>query len=347
MKRKSDDDLSFGNNIKIIKTEIGASPADYSQHVKKKTNASNRTGQACDRCRVWPHTSYFARRASSLTNSLQVRKMRCDDKANGCAPCLQNQSECKTTDRITGKATVRGYVQSLERRLEELESHNRLLRGQLASLGEDVEQFPEIDPKIKYEDPTTAPLVKWHEDQRVGNRMAWDKSTLGSRNSDHGGSSFEENTIEKPTSLAQPTSSLPEFRSGLAGNNYLGVSTGSPLLSSIRGTSMNVLGIEIDLADYMSTDLDEPDSAPTGSRPPVYNKSYQAFVQTAFSTSPKLSKVELPPRSEGLDYAHVYFRVTNPYVPVIHKPSFMATVSLPMSITTSYEYLRSKALTIL
>ena len=261
--------------------------------------------------------------------------MRCDDNVNGCAPCLQNQSECKTTDRITGKATVRGYVQSLERRLEELESHNRLLRGQLASLGEDVEQFPDIDPKIKYEDPSTAPLVQWHEDQRGGDRMSWDKSTGASKDSDPGEYSFEGNTIDRP---GKPPSSLPEFRSGLAGNNYLGVSTASSLLSSIRGTSMNVLGIEIDLADYMSADLDEPDSAPTGTRPPVYNKSYQAFVQTAFSTSPKLSKVELPPRSEGMNYAHVYFRVTNPYVPVIHKPSFMATVSLPLSISTCHEY---------
>ena len=264
--------------------------------------------------------------------------MRCDDNVNGCAPCLQNQSECKTTDRITGKATVRGYVQSLERRLEDLESQNRLLRGQLASLGENVEQFPEIDPKIKYEDPSTAPLVRWHEDQRVGDRTAWDTSAGDLRNSDHGGNPFDENTIDRSTSSEKPPSNLPEFRSGLAGNNYLGVSTGSSLLSSIRGTSMNVLGIEIDLADYMSADLDEPDSAPTGTRPPVYNKSYQAFVQTAFSTRPKISKVELPPRNEGINYAHVYFRVTNPYVPVVHKPSFMATVSLLVSIRTSDEY---------
>lgn len=304
MKRKADDDPSFGNNVKIIKTEKDAIAADYSQDVKKKINASNRTGQACDRCRV--------------------RKMRCDDNVNGCAPCLQNQSECKTTDRITGKATVRGYVQSLERRLEELESHNRLLQGRLASLGEDV---LDIELQIKYEDPATASLVQWHEEQRVGNRSAWDKSGEGTRGSDHSGSSFRGNIIGGPTSAEESPSRLPRFRDGLAGNNYLGVSTGSSLLSSIRGTSMNVLGMEIDLADYMSADLDEPDPTPAGNRPPVYNKSYQAFVLTAFGTSPKLSKVELPPRSEGLNHAHLYFRVTNPYVPVIHKPSFMDTLT--------------------
>ena len=56
MKRKADDDPFFGNNVKIIKTEKDSTASDYSQDVKRKINASNRTGQACDRCRVWPHT---------------------------------------------------------------------------------------------------------------------------------------------------------------------------------------------------------------------------------------------------------------------------------------------------
>ena len=256
--------------------------------------------------------------------------MRCDDNVNGCGPCLQNKSECKTTDRITGKATVRGYAQSLERRLEELENHNRFLQGRLISLGEDV---LDIGSRFKYEDPATAPLVQWHEEQRGGNHLAWDEDAGGTRTSDHGVRFLEGNLTNTPTSLRVSPSRLPNFRSGLAGNNYLGVSTGSSLLSAIRGTSMNVLGMEIDLADYMSPDLDEPCLTPAGNRPPVYNKSYTAFVQTSFGTSPKLSKVELPPRSEGINYAHVYFRVTNPYIPVVHRPSFMATVSFLMPIT--------------
>ena len=278
----------------------------------------------------------LAGKASWLMTFPQVRKMRCDDNVNGCAPCLQNQSECKTTDRITGKATVRGYVQSLEHRLEELESYNRLLQGRLASLGEDVPDIPDIEPNIKYEDPATALLVQWHEEQMVGNRSAWGKNGIGTKDPDPGGYLFGGDVSNRPVSTEGSPSRLPEFRSGLAGNNYLGVSTGNSLLSSIRGTSMNVLGMEIDLADYMSADVDEPDPTPAGTRPPVYNKSYQAFVQTAFGTSPKLKKVELPPKSEGINYAHVYFRVTNPYIPVIHKPSFMATVRFFILITIPF-----------
>ena len=50
MKRKTDDGLPLING-KHIKTEQ-VSTTDYSKDVKKKINASARTGQACDRCRV-------------------------------------------------------------------------------------------------------------------------------------------------------------------------------------------------------------------------------------------------------------------------------------------------------
>lgn len=248
--------------------------------------------------------------------------MRCDDNVNGCAPCSQNHSECKTTDRITGKATVRGYLQSIERRNQELENYIHLLQSRLASLGDNLEGV-RLDDKCA--EPATSPLLAWHDDQTLGTRQAWDCFAQETRMPSHGPEGFLRNMINGGTS-DEPESRLPYFRDGLAGNNYLGVSTGNSLLSSIRGTSMNVLGMEIDLADYMSPDLDEPDPARPGTQP-VYNKSYRAFVQTAFGISPKLAKVELPPKCEGMEYAKVYFRVTNPYLPIVHKPSFMATVS--------------------
>ena len=248
-------------------------------------------------------------------NWVQVRKMRCDDQPNGCSPCMQNHSECKTTDRITGKATVRGYVQSLESRVEELENR-------LAALGEDAR------PYVNYKDAIRAPLMPWHENQQSSNRRLWESNAHNLKPSNSRACNFNANTTHGASSNAsdEATVQLPDFRTGLAGNNYLGVSTGNSLLSSIRGTSMTVLGMEIDLADYMSADVDEPDPLIPCTHP-VYNKSYRAFVQTAFGTTPKLKQVELPPRSEGMNFAHVYFRLINPYLPVVHKPSLLATVS--------------------
>lgn len=117
---------------------------------------------------------------------------------------------------------------------------------------------------------------------------------------------------------------LPNFRAGCTGDNYLGVSSGNSHLSSIKGTALSILGMEIDIADFASQDMDEPD--PTMYHPQLYNKSYQAFLQSTLNINPRIDKVDLPSREDGITYAQWYFRVINPYLPVMHKQTFMATV---------------------
>ena len=245
----------------------------------------------------------------------QIRKMRCDDQPEGCTSCRQAQTECKTTDRITGKATVRGYVESLESRLAELERLNQQLRSQVMCLGGQVSSehtaqrhTPDQYFQLPQAHTSQAPQTP------LSNGVAERHDLQGPNDNQHDSLHGTETGRMR----------LPEFRSGLSGNNYLGISSGNSLVNSVRGTSMNILGMEIDLVDYMSADLDEPD--PSRGQP-VYNKSYRAFVQTAFGTSPKLRRVELPPRSEGIRYAEAFFRVIHPFTPVVHQPSFMKLVS--------------------
>ncbi len=117
---------------------------------------------------------------------------------------------------------------------------------------------------------------------------------------------------------------LPAFRARVPGDNYLGVSPGNSNLSSIKGTALSILGMEIDIADFDSQDMDEPDS--TVFHPQLYNKSYQAFLQSALNINPRIEKVELPSREDGFTYADWYFRVLNPYLPLLHKPTFFKLV---------------------
>lgn len=52
-KRPPDDSSSAPNpSKKAIKIKYDEAPVDYSSDVRKKLQSSNRTGQACDRCRV-------------------------------------------------------------------------------------------------------------------------------------------------------------------------------------------------------------------------------------------------------------------------------------------------------
>ena len=128
--------------------------------------------------------------------------------------------------------------------------------------------------------------------------------------------------------MSEPDTSgyrLPDFRNGLTGDNYLGVSSGNYFISAIRGTVLNVLGMEIDLADYMHADLDEPDPSKYDEEP-VYNKSYSSFIFTAFSSKSKIKHMDLPPREEGFRCTEWYFKMIHPYLPILHRPTHMKLV---------------------
>lgn len=244
--------------------------------------------------------------------------MRCDDNTEGCAPCMQNQSPCKTTDRITGRATVRGYVQSLERRLQQLESHCHELEDQLAAHGID---FKPSNQYSDYPDPPGSSHKDGHEPLP---RPDWYNDAHSTSNGTCYPST-DDVSFRRMSQTDGSVSRLPDFRNGLTGENYLGVSSGNSLVSCIRGTSLNVLGMEINLADYMHADLDEPNPSDY-EKQPMYNKSYYAFILTAFSAKPKPEEVGLPSRAEAMKCVEWFFKVVNTYLPVLHRPSFMTLV---------------------
>lgn len=131
------------------------------------------------------------------------------------------------------------------------------------------------------------------------------------------------NSVSQETNIfhALPAS----FRTEFTGDNYLGINPGNSNLSSIKGTALSILGMEIDIADFASTDMDEPD--PSIFHPQLYNKSYQAFLQSALNVNPKMEKVDLPSREDGMTYAIWYFRVIHPFMPLLHRSSFFKLVS--------------------
>ncbi|KAK0104418.1 hypothetical protein ONS95_004711 [Cadophora gregata] len=279
-KRPSEDDSSNGSPVnsspaKHMRTER---PEEFSKAVLKKLKDSNRTGQACDRCKV--------------------RKIRCDPRESGCGPCEQNATECVTTDRITGLATRRGYTDALERqnrnsrlRIEELERQVIQLGGNIKS----PNGYQNAGTGYEYQQP--APT--WN-------------ATNSYPPQDLTGSPRQETNIFRPLPVPTP---------GACGSTYLGVSAGNSNLSAIKGTALTILGMEIDIANFDSWDMDEPKDEQ--SKANLYNKSYQSFLQTALNVNPKVTNVELPERSLGFEYASWYFRALNPYTPLLHKNTHM------------------------
>jgi hypothetical protein len=246
---------------------------------------------------------------------LQIRKIRCDGLPGGCSPCLQNNTECRTTDRITGRATSRGYVEGLEQQNRDLQIRVQELEQRLARNS--------VDTKTQngYQN------ASYEYTQALSNvqRPSYSPSTEYPQARDALATQQQETNMFR---------ALPAFRAGCTGDNYLGVSPGNSNLSSIKGTALSILGMEIDIADFPSLDMDEPDASVF--HPQLYNKSYQAFLQSALNINPRIEKVELPSRSDGMMYAQWYFRAINAYLPILHKGTFMKLASQePRMVTQS------------
>jgi hypothetical protein len=225
---------------------------------------------------------------------------------------LNNNTECRTTDRITGRAAPRGYVDSIEAQNREQANRIRELENLLIQHGIDVK------PSTVYQDQSIT--YNYNQPAQNGHATIWNLPGQSNAYAPPSSSHILPST-QQETNMFR---ALPAFRAGCPGDNYLGVSSGNSNLSSIKGTALSILGMEIDIADFASQDIDEPDQSMA--HPQLYNKSYQAFLQTALNINPKLEKPKLPERSEGITYAQWFFRVFNPYLPILHKGKFMALV---------------------
>jgi hypothetical protein len=305
----------IGTPVKRPRTEH---PEGFSNAVRKKMQFSSRTGQACDRCKVSISSLTALTRGIStlitttLISSIQVRKLRCDKLPRGCLSCMRIHAECRTTDRITGRATSRGYVAGLEQQNQDLQDRIEGLKKHLMRNGIDV--GPSNDQNL------TVYGSEIHQPSSTVQPTAF--GTAGATYTSQAGEGLQAPRQETGLFHAPPSSHTDY--AGWTGEDYLGVSLGNPTLS-IQGTALSILGMETDIAGFDSPDTDEPD--PSDFHTQLYNRSYQAFIRTVLNVNPRLEKVDLPGRVEGMMYAEWYFRVVNPYFPVLHKPTFLTMVS--------------------
>lgn len=285
-KRCSEDDPNVVHKIQRIEHADPSSPHhhhrlsnnDFSGSVKKKLADSKRTGQACDRCKV--------------------RKIRCDGRPEGCTPCEQNRTPCRTTDRITGRATVRGHAEAME-------SENSYLRAQIADLQTQLKEHgvePRAPPAYNALQPPSHP---WASSPNDG--QSWSEAPRRTSSSPLPGYA--------PASSIIKGESLPQFKHGSIGDNYLGVAAGHSSLSHIKGTSLSVFGTEIDITDFMADEAEYENSP----------MSYTTLVKISLG-SQHVETPPLPPYNELQEYAIWYLRSLNPYTMLVHKPAFMELI---------------------
>ncbi|CCK72108.1 DNA-binding transcription factor CAT8 KNAG_0J00250 [Huiozyma naganishii CBS 8797] len=109
--------------------------------LSSRPDAAGRASQACDRCRL--------------------KKIKCDLKRPQCSSCASVGFECKLSDKLTRNSFPRGYTESLEERIRELESENRRLLAmndlkeqQLFKIPEDIQSVVDVDAELNSSNQT-------------------------------------------------------------------------------------------------------------------------------------------------------------------------------------------------
>ncbi|KAI0402218.1 fungal-specific transcription factor domain-containing protein [Xylaria palmicola] len=92
--------------------------------IKVGTSSQSRIAQACDRCRS--------------------KKIRCDGIRPTCSQCSNVGFECKTSDKLSRRAFPRGYTESLEERVRQLESETRELKDLLDEKDEKIDMLSKM-----------------------------------------------------------------------------------------------------------------------------------------------------------------------------------------------------------
>uniref|UniRef100_A0A060TE77 ARAD1D13288p n=1 Tax=Blastobotrys adeninivorans TaxID=409370 RepID=A0A060TE77_BLAAD len=92
--------------------------------IKAPGSQNGRIAQACDRCRS--------------------KKIKCDGKRPNCSQCLAVGFECKISDKLTRRAFPRGYTESLEDRVRQLEFENNKLVNLLDLKDEQLEMMSKV-----------------------------------------------------------------------------------------------------------------------------------------------------------------------------------------------------------
>lgn len=266
---------------------------------------------------------------ADLIQFLQVRKIRCDALPEGCSHCTNQNLDCYVTDRVTGRAERRGYLQQLERQNNDMTTHIRNLEKLLEANGVAVrpwQRSPYGAPSVPGATTAYDNMGNPVQDTASGDRWAqmgpvWVKHDQGKVG--EGPSSYPRNS-----SLESRPSSYPRYTSleSRPTKSYLGVTPDNALLSSIKGTTLSILGTTIDIMSFDAPDMDEPPrGTPIGS--PLYNKSVMAFHQSTLNINPPPANVDLPSRQDAFTYSEWYFLMAHPFLPMLHKPTFLSLVS--------------------
>lgn len=213
---------------------------------------------------------------------------------------------------MTGRTERRGYLQQLEREKKDMMTRLRDMEKLLEDKGIQVRPWQWTPPYglSTSLDPDNDPS----KDQWTQFFSLWVKDA----------GRQPERSMNGYTSTQQ-ASSLQTADPRTADGRLGGIAQGAPLCS-INGTQLSILGTTIDITSFNAPDVDGP---PPGvpNNTPLYNKSLQSFVNSVSKVNPPL-EIHFPAREEAFSYSEWFFVMLGPFMPVLHKPTYLRLVML-------------------
>ncbi|KAK9459553.1 fungal-specific transcription factor domain-containing protein [Lipomyces oligophaga] len=261
--------------------------------IKPPGSQIGRIAQACDRCRS--------------------KKIRCDGKRPSCTQCSNVGFECRTSDKLSRRAFPRGYTESLEDHIRQLETENRQLKEQVEALDDKLE----LQSRIESVSPSvTSATLKRHS---IASKSRSEPTSAAAAAAALASSPLSDDSMccsdphdPKLFFFIRDLQSLN--MDGTFEGNSSGHGFGDILVDKLAGRSSSLASLARNL--FSSVDL-------TSSLPRYhFDESYSTALPS------------LPPRSLADQLVTFFFLYWHPLFPVLHQPSFRADYERAYSTST-------------
>lgn len=243
-------------------------------------------------------------RTGQACDRCKERKMKCDTDPVACKPCASKNLPCYTTDRVTGQSRQRGEEDRVETEIQALKDQLHAYQTRYGPLSL---ESPALTQPARSSPPRPPP------------------SSRPPHNATSSGTSFPTVGTNNLTVSSMPNS------------HYVGWPAPA-YVEPIHTTPID--GMVVDVLDWGRVDLSTFDCTIMRESGPQdsdrFNFSTNAVLRT-MAQQQKIDRPELPTKTQALEEARAFLRILWPFVPIVHKKTFITTVNRfyddPKSIT--------------
>ncbi|CAK7201282.1 DNA-binding transcription factor cat8 [Sporothrix eucalyptigena] len=283
--------------------------------IKVGTSSQSRIAQACDRCRS--------------------KKIRCDGIRPCCSQCANVGFECRTSDKLSRRAFPRGYTESLEERVRQLESEVRELKDLLDEKDEKIDMLSKMHGNQRRASVSRNPMSPTSGSATSNSPSSTNSSDSLSRKSTSVSSASPSSTTSpgtakstSPRNSTDGTASAPASKrdSKLSATPAVKEDTfrvqASPLVLGVENSDSYFMGSS---SGRSFIDIFKRKMQESGKSCSDFHAEAFLHIQGCYPLVEKVpaSSMRAPPRLFSDRCVNVYFQEWSPLFPILHRPAFL------------------------